>query len=611
MKFATAFLTAAGAAALIAFSSQTPIDAAASTVDEVRRFVESAEARLADLTVKQQRAAWVQSTYITTDTIAISAEASRALTEAQVQYAKEAAKYRGVAAALPADLARKLQLLQLQLTLPAPSDPVKLAEVTRLGTSLEADYGRGKYCRPKKDGSGEECLDVTAIERLMAESRDPNELRDLWIGWHKVGAPMRDRYAQLVGLTNEGARELGFADTGALWRSYWDMPPDAFAAEVERLWQQVRPLYESLHAYVRSRLLAKYGPEVVPATGPIPAHLLGNLWSQEWGGIYPVVAPAQGGQTIDLTERLRAAGYDAHRMVKTGEAFFTSLGFAPLPPTFWERSQFVKPADRDVVCHASAWDVDAKEDLRIKMCIQVRDEDFRTVHHELGHNFYQRAYNGQPYLFQGGANAAFHEAIGDTIALSITPEYLKRIGLVQDAPPSADIGHLLQEALDKVGFLPFGVVIDQWRWKVFSGEIPPSRYNAAWWDLRLKYQGVTPPVARSEQDFDPGAKYHVPANYPYTSYFLARILQFQFHRALCHAAGQTGPLDRVSIYGNAAAGDRLARMLQMGASKPWPDALEALTGERRMDATALLEYFAPLKEWLDRQNKTTDGDLRD
>ena len=592
--------------AILAVASLVPVTsrlgARASTVDEVRTFVEEAETRLSDLAIKQQRADWVQSTYITPDTIAMSAEASRALTAAQMQYAKAAATYRGVAAGLPADLARKLRLLQLQLTLPAPSNPAKLAEVTRLGKSLEADYGRGKYCRPKKDGSGDECLDVTTIERLMAESRNPDELRDLWIGWHKVGAPMRDRYAQLVGLTNEGARELGFADTGALWRSYWDMPPEQFAAEVERLWQQVRPFYESLHAYVRARLRAKYGADVVPSNGPIPAHLLGNIWSQEWGGIYPIVAPAQGDRAIDLTERLRAAGYDARRMVKTGEAFFTSLGFAPLPPTFWERSQFVKPADRDVVCHASAWDIDAKEDLRIKMCIQVRDEDFRTVHHELGHNVYQRAYNRQPYLFQGGANAAFHEAIGDTIAMSITPEYLKRIGLVQDAPPASDnIGSLLQQALDKVAFLPFGVVIDQWRWKVFSGEIVPSRYNEAWWDLRLKYQGIVPPVARTEQDFDPGAKFHVPANYPYTSYFLAHILQFQFHRALCRTAGFTGRLDQCSIYGNAAAGARLATMLEMGASKPWPDALEALTGERRIDASALVEYFEPLKTWLDAQ----------
>jgi len=574
------------------------------TPDDVRQFIERAEARLSDLSIKAQRADWVQNTYITPDTQAMSAEAARVLTGELTAFAKQAATYKDVA--LPPDLARKLLLLRLQLTLPAPSESAKLAETTQLGKSLEADYGRGKYCRAKKDGSGQECLDVTAIERLMAESRDPNELRDLWVGWHAVGAPMRERYAKLVTLANEGAQELGFHDTGVLWRSYWDMPPDQFSAEVERLWQQVRPLYESLHIYVRNRLRAKYGASVVPADGPIPAHLLGNIWAQEWGEIYPIVAPATGESGVDLTARLRAAGNDPLKMVRTGEAFFTSLGFAPLPKTFWERSMFVKPADRDVVCHASAWDVDAKDDLRLKMCIQVRGEDFRTIHHELGHNFYQRAYNTQPFLFQNSANPAFHEAIGDTIALSITPEYLKRIGLVTEVPAaSSDIGLLLREALDKVAFLPFGVVIDQWRWKVFAGEITPAQYNTAWWDLRLKYQGVAPPVARTEQDFDPGAKYHVPANYPYTSYFLARILQFQFHKALCEAAGNTGPLHRCSIYGNAAAGARLARMLEMGASRPWPDAMETLTGQRRMDATALVDYFAPLKKWLDEQNART------
>jgi peptidyl-dipeptidase A len=590
---------AAAAACLLAVAPR--IQAGAATPADVRAFVEQAETRLSQLAIEQQRADWVQSTYITPDTIAISSEASRKLTEAQVELARKAAAFREVA--VPPDLARKLLLLRLQLTLPAPSDPAKLAEVTSLGKQLEGDYGRGKYCTSRQAGSDEECLDITAIEKRMAESRDPAELRDLWVGWHAVGAPMRERYATLVSLTNEGARELGFRDTGALWRSYWDMTPDEFSAEVERLWQQVRPFYESLHAYVRSRLRAKYGPGVVPADGPIPAHLLGNVWAQSWAEIYPIVAPPAGAAPIDLTARLQAASYDARKMVRTAEQFFTSLGFEPLPSTFWERSMFVKPADREVVCHASAWDIDGKDDLRLKMCIQVRAEDFRVVHHELGHNVYQRAYSGQPYLFQNSANAAFHEAIGDTVALSITPEYLKRIGLVADVPDaSGDLGLLLEQALDKVAFLPFGVVIDQWRWKVFAGEIPPASYNATWWKLRERYQGVTPPVARTERDFDPGAKYHVPANYPYTSYFLAHVLQFQFHKALCEAAGNTGPLHRCSIYGNPAAGERLRKMLAMGASRPWPEAMEALTGQRRMDASALVDYFKPLKAWLDEQN---------
>jgi peptidyl-dipeptidase A len=578
-----------------------PASNAPPTVDEARAFVARAEETLNTLGVRASRADWVQSTYITSDTQAIASETREAQLRAATQFAKEAARFRDLQ--LPPDLGRKLMLLRLQLTMPAPADPGELAELTQIATSLEADYGKGTYCRQGKDGT-QECLDITAIERIMAESRDPRELADLWAGWRRIGPPMRARYTRFVDLTNKGARELGFENTGALWRSNYDMPPDAFTAEVERLWQQVRPFYVSLHAYVRRRLTERYGAAVVPPNGPIPAHLLGNPWAQEWGNIYDLVAPAGAARGFNLTERLRAQKMDARAIVRTGEGFFTSLGFARLPATFWERSLFTKPADRDVVCHASAWSIDNREDVRLKMCIQVNQDDFNTVHHELGHTYYQLAYRQQPFLFMNSANDAFHEAIGDTIALSITPAYLQKIGLVDAATPAReDTGLLLRQALDTIAFLPFGLLIDQWRWHVFSGDITPEHYNESWWDLRRCYQGVDAPVARSEQDFDPGAKYHVPANYPYTRYFLARILQFQFHRALCQAAGQTGPLHRCSIYGNDAAGERLRRTLAMGASRPWPDALEALTGGRQMDATAIVDYFAPLKTWLDEQNR--------
>ena len=415
---------------------------------------------------------------------------------------------------------------------------------------------------------------------------------------------MRQRYARMVELGNQGSKELGYADVGALWRSNYDMPPDAFAKEEDRLWDQLRPLYESLHAYVRGQLRKKYGNDLVPEHGPIPAHLLGNIWSQEWNNVYSLMDSPKPAQSYDLSKILQDRHTDAKGMVHYGEAFFISLGFAPLPKTFWERSLFTKPADRDVVCHASAWDVDLKDDLRVKMCIQIREEDFRTIHHELGHNFYQRSYNTQPALFQNSANDGFHEAVGDTIALSVTPEYLKKIGLIDVVPPaSGDIDYLLQQALEKVAFLPFGLLVDKWRWEVFSGQVKPEEYNKAWWELRRKYQGIVPPVQRSEADFDPGAKYHVPGNVPYARYFLARILQYQFQRALCREAGSTGPLHRCSIYGNKAAGEKLNKMLAMGASKPWPEALETLTGEKQMDATALADYFAPLKLWLDEQNK--------
>jgi peptidyl-dipeptidase A len=437
----------------------------------------------------------------------------------------------------------------------------------------------------------------------MAQSRDPKRLREVWEGWHTISPPIKKDFVRYVELANEGARELGFADTGAMWRAKYDMSADEFTKELDRLWEQVRPLYVSLHAYVRMKLRQKYG-EQVPARGPLPAHLTGNIWAQDWSNIFPLVAPAHADPGYDLSAILKTRKMTPVDMVKAGERFYTSLGFAPLPSTFWERSLLAKPRDREVVCHASAWDVDFVEDLRIKMCIDPTAEDFTTIHHELGHNFYQRAYRNQPMLFRDSANDGFHEAIGDTIALSVTPDYLVKIGLLQKAPDeSRDVGLLLQRALEKIAFLPFGLLIDQWRWKVFSGEVTPSNYNKAWWDLRLKYQGIAPPAPRSEEFFDPGAKYHVPANYPYARYFLAHILQFQFHRALAQAAGCTGPLHRCSAYESKHAGQRLNAMLEMGMSRPWADALEKLTGTRQMDATAIRDYFAPLQVWLDEQIK--------
>src|SRR5882672_9940107 len=572
----------------------------AATVAEAQAFMKKAEDQLLDLGVRASRASWVQENFITDDTEAMSAQANEKLTAVVTQLALDARRFDGLK--LPPDLARKFLLLKLSLTAPAPNNDAERKELTELASKLDGMYGKGKYCK-QVDGK-EKCLSLNDLSRIMATSTNPDELLDAWVGWHKISVPMREKYVRFAQLSNQGAKELGFPETGAMWRSGYDMTPEQFSAEVERLWRQVEPFYVSLHTYVRKQLIKKYGKAAERPDGMIPAHLLGNMWAQEWGNVYPLVAPANGGQGYDLTQLLKDHKVNELGMVHYGENFFKSLGFAPLPETFWERSLFLKPQDRDVVCHASAWDIDAKDDLRLKMCIEVKDEDFVTIHHELGHNFYQRAYKDQPPLFQDSANDGFHEAVGDTIALSVTPEYLKEVGLLDTVPPeSADIGYLLKQAMDKIAFLPFGLLIDKWRWKVFSGEITPEQYNKAWWDLKEKYQGVAPPVERSEADFDPAAKYHIASNTPYVRYFLARILQFQFHRALCQAAGIKGPLHRCSIYQNKAAGERLNKMLSMGKSQPWPDALAAISGQRQMDATAIVDYFAPLKKWLDEQNQ--------
>ena len=564
-----------------------------------RVFLEHVNAEMLRLGNAASRAGWTQSTYITADTETMAAEANEALVNAVTDFAKQAAKF-GDAKVTPAER-RQLDLLKNSLTVAAPPDPKEGEEVSKLLAGLEGTYGRGKYC--PSGAQGEDCLDIEEITKILAESRDPKRLQEAWEGWHTISIPMKKDYARFVELSNKGARTLGFADTGSMWRSKYDMPPDAFAKELNRLWEQLRPFYVSLHAYVRHRLREKYGA-VVPEKGPIPAHLLGNLWQQDWSNIYPLVAPAGAGEGVNLTKRLQDKKVDPLEMVRIGERFFTSLGFAPLPKTFWERSLFVKPRDREVVCHASAWDIDYVEDLRIKMCIDVNEEDFTTIHHELGHNFYQRAYNTLPVIFRESANDGFHEAVGDTLALSVTPEYLVKIGLLDKAPPATDdIPQLLRAALERLAFLPFGLIVDQWRWQVFDGAVTPANYNRAWWDLKQKYQGVAPVTPRGEEFFDAGAKYHVPANTPYTRYFLAGILQFQFHRALAKEAGCTGPLHRCSIYGSKEAGKKLDAMLKMGASRPWPEALEALTGQREMDASAMADYFAPLKKWLDEQNK--------
>ncbi|WP_324827171.1 M2 family metallopeptidase [Qipengyuania zhejiangensis] len=565
-------------------------------------WVAAVEQDLFNYSVQASQVYWINSTYITEDTDALAAMSGAEGTEKSVRYALEAAKYAEVAGLDPV-VKRKLDILRNGIVLPAPTTAGAATELNEIATRLNSMYGKGKGTL------NGEVINGSDIEAEMGNpERTPAELAEMWESWHdNVGAPMKGDYAQMVAIANDGAKELGFSDVGAMWRSGYDMDPDDFTAMTERLWQETKPLYVALHTYVRSKLNEKYGDEVQPAAGPIRADLLGNMWAQEWGNIYPLVAPEGAGDIgYDLTDLIAEKGYDEKDMVKVGEQFFSSLGFEPLPDTFWTRSMFVKPADREVVCHASAWDIDNKDDIRIKMCIKPNADDFITIHHELGHNYYQRAYKDQTYLHLNGANDGFHEAIGDAVALSITPEYLVQIGMLDKSEvPSADkdIGLLLRQAMDKVAFLPFGLLVDKWRWGVFDGSVTPGQYNSAWVELKREYQGITPPVDRPADAFDAGAKYHIPGNTPYTRYFLARILQFQFYKAACDQAGWKGPLHRCSFYGNEEVGKNLGAMLEMGASKPWPVALEAFTGTQEMSAKPMLDYFAPLMKWLDEQNK--------
>ncbi|WP_286272032.1 M2 family metallopeptidase [Thalassotalea hakodatensis] len=584
-------------AATIVGCNTTPATTTSLTQQDAEQFLNNVEQELIALNLAGARAAWINANFITHDTNALAANADQKSTEAGVRFAMEAAKFDNVD--VTEDQRRKLNILKQSLVMPAPQNAEKSARLATLGSQLNSMYGRGSYTT----NSGE-TLSLGDMTSTMATSRDYDELLEMWQGWREVSPEMKPLFTEQSALANEGAKGLGYRDLGTMWRSNYDMPADEFAKELDRLWLQVKPLYEDLHCYVKDKLAEQYGEDKVPSDQPIPAHLLGNMWAQTWGNIYDVVAPENADPGYDVTKQLAAHQYDEIKMVKGAEHFFTSLGFEPLPETFWERSLFTKPKDRDVVCHASAWNLDAKDDIRIKMCIQKTGEEFNVIHHELGHNFYQRAYKNQPTLYQGSANDGFHEAIGDTIALSVTPKYLKEIGLIDSIPDeSKDIGLLMKMALDKVAFIPFGLLVDQWRWKVYSGEITPENYNTAWWELREKYQGIAAPVARPDNAFDPGAKYHVPGGVPYSRYFLAHIQQFEFHKALCEIAGNTDPIHRCSIYNNKEAGKALNEVLEMGQSKPWQQAYKVLTGSEQMDATAILDYFAPLHKWLKKKNQ--------
>jgi peptidyl-dipeptidase A len=546
-------------------------------------------------------AGWAQQTYINPDTEFLNAQANERYLEWFDGAVRQARSYDP--ATLSAQTRRAINLLKLNTSAPAPSDAAKRSELTQIMARLDAMYGEGKYC-PK---GPESCRNLDQLAKTLATSRNYDELTEAWTGWHTISRDMRPKYQRFVELANEGSRELGFADLGAMWRSGYDMPADQFADETERLWSQVKPLYDQLHCYTRGRLQQKYGKDKVPDRKPIPAQLLGNMWAQQWNKVYDDILKPFPDASIESADReLQKQNWDAPRMTRSAESFYTSIGFPKLPDSFWVQSMLTRPRDREVVCHASAWDMNpASGDVRIKMCMQQTEEELFTVYHELGHVYYYLWYRQLPALFRGGAHDGFHEAIGDTVNLSVTPGYLHSIGLVSAVKPSREavINQQMKMALDKIAFLPFGKLIDQWRWKVFSGEIKPENYNQAWWDLRRKYQGLAPPVPRSEADFDPGAKYHVPGNTPYTRYFLSFVMQFQFHKALCAAAGNKSPLHECSVYGNAEAGRRFAEMLQLGQSEPWQDTMQKLTGTREMDARAIIEYFGPLMQWLRKENR--------
>ncbi|RMH93048.1 peptidase M2 family protein [Lysobacter pythonis] len=621
MTLRHALLSLAIATSLVPAASFAAPPAPRETADQfVTRINTELKAMYPEITVPQ----WLAATYISDDTQMLAAKSDERWLTLLNQWIEQAKQYEGQK--MSAESARTLRLLKLSASMPPPKNPAHLAELTRIASKMGGMYGAGTYC--KGEGETKSCRQLGELEDVLRTSRDYDAQLDAWAGWHTIAQPMRKDYQRFVELSNEGAQGLGFANTGELWRSGYDMTPAEIAAETDRLWEQVKPLYEELHCYTRDKLERKY-PGKGSVDGLLPAHLMGNMWQQDWGNLWDMLAPYPDAGSLDITgalekqyqdalaaEKAKPAGRGAEeieraaqkdiavKMTRRAEDFYTSLGMPKLPESYWRNTQFIKPRDRDVVCHASAWDMDMKGDVRTKMCIKPNEEEFTTIYHELGHIYYDLAYNVQPAMFQAGAHDGFHEAIGDVIVLAMTPEYLQSIGLVEKQKQSDEalINSQMRMALAKVAFMPFGLMIDRWRWGVFDGSIKPGEYNRAWWDLKARYQGVAPAMPRGEEFFDPGAKYHVPGNTPYTRYFLSHVLQFQFYKSLCDAAGHKGPLYQCSFYGNKEAGKRYWAMLSKGASQPWQRTMKELTGGEKMDAGAVLEYFAPLRGWLKQQN---------
>ena len=608
-------------------SAATPAAPKGETADQ---FIARVNDEFKKMYPEMTAAQWLSSTYINDDSQLLAAKGNERYLTQLNSWIEQAKKFEGQQ--MSPETARAIQLLKLATAMPAPKDPAKLAELTQIATRMEGTYGAGTYCTG--EGDAKKCRQLGELEDVLRSSRDYDAQLDAWQGWHTIAQPMRQDYRRFVELVNEGAKELGYADAGEMWRAGYDMTPAELAAETDRLWGQVKPLYEQLHCYTRTKLQATYGVEKGQVNGLLPAHLMGNMWQQDWGNLWDMLEPYKGAGSLDITgalEKQYQADYQAalakagpgpgtdklfqaereaqlqvaKQMTERAQDFYTSLGMPKLPESYWTKTQFIKPMDRDVVCHASAWDMNMSGDVRTKMCIKPNEEDFTTIYHELGHVYYYLAYNKLPPLFQTGAHDGFHEAIGDTMVLAMTPDYLKSIGMVGEQQQSNEalINAQMRMALAKVSFMPFGLMIDRWRWGVFDGSIKPADYNKAWWELKAKYQGVAPATARGEDFFDPGAKYHVPGNTPYTRYFLSHVLQFQFYKGLCDAAGYKGPLYNCSFYGNKAAGQKFWAMLEKGASQPWQATLKELTGGEKMDAGAVLEYFAPLQDWLKQQNE--------
>ncbi|XP_053436341.1 angiotensin-converting enzyme 2 [Nycticebus coucang] len=488
----------------------------------------------------------------------------------------------------------------------------------RLSTILNAMstiYSTGKVCKPNNP---QECLLLEpGLEEIMANSRDYSERLWAWEGWRaEVGKQLRPLYEEYVDLKNEMARANNYEDYGDYWRADYDAEGEdgydynrsQLIEDVEHIFTQIKPLYEHLHAYVRTKLMNTYPSHISP-TGCLPAHLLGDMWGRFWTNLYSLAVPFEQKPNIDVTDAMVSQGWDAQRIFKEAENFFVTVGLPRMTQGFWQNSMLTEPEDgQKVVCHPTAWDL-GKGDFRIKMCTKVTMDDFLTAHHEMGHIQYDMAYAVQPFLLRSGANEGFHEAVGEIMSLSAaTPKHLQSIGLL---PPDfqddneTEINFLLKQALTIVGTLPFTYMLEKWRWMVFKGEIPKDQWMKKWWEMKQEIVGVVEPMPHDETYCDPASLFHVSNDYSFIRYYTRTIYQFQFQEALCQAAQHQGPLHKCDISNSIEAGQKLLNMMSLGKSEPWTLALENVVGTRNMNVSPLLTYFEPLFTWLKEQNRNS------
>ncbi|XP_025976569.2 angiotensin-converting enzyme 2 [Dromaius novaehollandiae] len=578
--------------------------------EQAQIFLTEFNIKAEDISYESSLASWNYNTNITEET-------SMKMNEADAKWSAFYDEASRNASNFPlANITDDLIRLQIQSLQDRGSSVLSSEKYTRLSTvlnTMSTIYSTGTVCKPSDPFN---CLVLEpGLDAIMADSTDYHERLWAWEGWRAdVGRLMRPLYEEYVDLKNEAAKLNGYSDYGDYWRANYEADyPEAYKysrdqliEDVEKTFEQIKPLYEQLHAYVRHRLEQFYGPELISSTGCIPAHLLGDMWGRFWTNLYALTVPYPAKPNIDVTSAMVENNWDVLKIFKTAEAFFASVGLYNMTEGFWNNSMLTEPTDnRKVVCHPTAWDM-GKEDYRIKMCTKVTMDDFLTAHHEMGHIEYDMAYSHLPYLLRSGANEGFHEAVGEIMSLSAaTPQHLKSLGLLEPTfqeDAETEINFLLKQALTIVGTMPFTYMLEKWRWMMFNGKITKQEWMKRWWEMKREIVGVVEPVLHDETYCDPAALFHVANDYSFIRYYTRTIYQFQFQEALCKAAEHTGPLHTCDITNSTAAGQNLRQMLELGRSKPWTQALESITGEKYMNATPLLNYFEPLFNWLQKNN---------